>query len=253
MGRTPTPRIWPIAMISIVFPTLNEEKVIGRSLLALKSGVTIPCELIVSDGGSTDKTVDIARQWADRIVIHAGIGRQTIAAGRNSGASAATGEFLVFMDADSRIEDPDAFFAEALRQFETHPGLVALTAKVRVYPEDETLMDRVVFAILSFTVGILNNIFHRGESLGEFQMVRKDVFDGIGGFRTDLVTREDADMFLRLSRVGRTRLDPKLAVYHSGRRAHRLGWPKLLWDWAVNTIWVTLFDRAFAREWRVIR
>jgi glycosyltransferase involved in cell wall biosynthesis len=240
-------------MISIVFPTLNEEKVIGDSLEALESRMTIPHEIIVSDGGSTDKTVEIARQWADRVVIYSGMGRQTIAGGRNNGAAAARGEFLVFMDADSRIDDPDAFFAEALKQFEEHPKVVALTAKVRVYPEDETLMDRIVFGVLSFNVRVLNNLFHRGESVGEFQMMRKEIFDKLGGFRTHLITREDADMFLRLSRVGRTTLAPNLKVYHSGRRAHEIGWSRLLWDWAVNTIWVALFDKAFAKEWRVIR
>jgi glycosyltransferase involved in cell wall biosynthesis len=241
------------AIISVVFPTLNEEKVIGESLQALQSRMSVPHEIIVSDGGSTDRTVEIARQWADKVLTYCGSERQTIAAGRNDGAAAATGEFLVFMDADSRIENPDAFFAEALRQFEEHPEVVALTARVRVYPQDETLADRIIFDALSFNVGVMNNVFHVGESVGEFQMVRKEVFDRVGGFRTDLVTREDAELFLRLSRAGRTMLDPKLMVYHSGRRAHRIGWPKLLWDWAVNTVWFVLFKRAFVKEWRVIR
>jgi glycosyltransferase involved in cell wall biosynthesis len=240
-------------MISIVFPTLNEEKIIGESLRALASSMTLPHEIIVSDGGSTDKTAQIARQWADKVVAYRGPVRQTIAAGRNDGAALATGEFLVFMDADSRIEDPDSFFARALQQFEAHPELVALTARVRVYPEDETLTDRIVFDVLSCGLGVLNNVFRRGESVGEFQMMRKDTFDRHGGFRTDLVTREDAEMFYRLSRVGRTMLDPRLLVYHSGRRAHRIGWPRLLWTWTVNTVWFALFNHAFDREWRVIR
>jgi glycosyltransferase involved in cell wall biosynthesis len=240
-------------MISIVIPTLNEEKVIGKSLQALKSQLTIPHEIIVSDGRSNDRTIEIAGQWADRVVIYSGTGRQTIGCGRNDGAAAARGEFLVFMDADSRINDPDIFFSTALKQFQKHPKVVALTAKVRVYPEDETLMDRMVFGTLSFNIRVLNNFFHRGESVGEFQMMRKEIFDKLGGFRADLVTREDADMFLRLSQVGRTLLDPELMVYHSGRRAHEIGWPKLLWHWAVNTIWVALFDKAFASEWPVIR
>jgi glycosyltransferase involved in cell wall biosynthesis len=240
-------------MISIVIPTLNEEKVIGKSLQALKSDMTIPHEIIVSDGGSSDRTAEIAGQWDGRVIIYSGTGRQTIGCGRNDGAAAAKGEFLVFMDADSRINDPDAFFAEAMKQFEKHPEVVALTSRIRVYPEDETPIDRIVFGVLSFNVRMLNNLFHRGESVGEFQMMRKETFDKLGGFRTDLVTREDADMFLRLSQVGRTMLDPQLLVYHSGRRAHKIGWPKLLWDWAINTIWVTLFDKAFATEWKVIR
>jgi len=240
-------------MISIIFPTLNEEKYIGRSLETLKTRMTLPHELIVSDGGSTDGTIEIARRWADRVVVYSGAGRQTIAAGRNDGAAAAWGDFLVFMDADSRIDQPDVFFAEALKQFNAHSEVVALTAKVRVYPETETIPDRLVFGMLSLNIRILNNVFHRGESVGEFQMIRREIFDRLGGFRSDLVTREDADMFLRLSRVGRTRLNPKLTVYHSGRRAHKIGWLRLLRDWSVNTIWVALFDKAFTKEWRVVR
>jgi len=122
-----------------------------------------------------------------------------------------------------------------------------------VYPELETFADRVIFGILNFNLRVLNNFFHRGESTGEFQMIRRRAFDAVGGFRPDLVTREDADMFLRLSRMGRTRLDPQLTVFHSARRAHRIGWPRLLSLWAVNTIWVFLFDRAKTREWQVVR
>jgi hypothetical protein len=48
-------------------------------------------------------------------------------------------------------------------------------------------------------------------------------------------------------------LDPDLTVYHSGRRAHKIGWPKLLKSWITNTIWVLLFDKAKEEEWTVVR
>src|SRR5438874_2570272 len=52
------------SMISIIIPTLDEEKVIGRTLSLLKSQLTIPHEIIVSDGASKDKTVEIAKKLA---------------------------------------------------------------------------------------------------------------------------------------------------------------------------------------------
>ena len=49
------------------------------------------------------------------------------------------------MDADSRMENPDALFARAMADFEADPNLVALTARLKVYPELETFADRVIF------------------------------------------------------------------------------------------------------------
>ena len=56
-------------MISIIIPTLNEEGVIGKSISSLKSKLTLSNEIIVSDGKSSDKTTEIARQLADRVVV----------------------------------------------------------------------------------------------------------------------------------------------------------------------------------------
>ena len=240
-------------MISIVYPTLNEEPFIGISLSAMKSKLTLPHELIVSDGHSTDKTVEVARKYADIVVEYTGEKRQNISQGRNAGAKAAHGEFLVFMDADSHIVDPDAFFTRALSHFEKDPDLVGLAVRLKVWPEAETLADRIIFGVMMFNLRIMNNVLHVGESPGEFQMMRRSVFEKLGGFREDLITREDSDMFLRLSKAGRTYFDPDLTVFHSGRRAHKLGWPHLLRVWATNVVWVALFHRAKSKEWTVVR
>lgn len=241
-------------MISIIFPTLNEEAYIGDSIRAIQSKLTrFPYEIIVSDGKSTDRTVGIARDLGATVIEYAGTTRQNIAMGRNAGGRAAHGEFLVFMDADSRIDDPDAFFAKALERFAADPRLVGLTGRLRVYPGHETFGDRIVWPILAFNLRLMNNVFHKGESTGEFQMMRKSAFDRLGGFREDLVTREDADMFMRLSRIGRTLWEGSLTVYHSGRRAHKIGWPKLLRTWVINSIWVVLFNKAHAEEWTIVR
>jgi glycosyltransferase involved in cell wall biosynthesis len=66
-------------MLSIIIPTLNEEKIIKSTLSLLKSRLKIPHELIVSDGGSNDKTVSIAKEYADKVVVFSEKNRQTIA------------------------------------------------------------------------------------------------------------------------------------------------------------------------------
>lgn len=240
-------------MISIVIPTLNEESVIADVLGRIKKNFTLPHEIIVSDGKSKDRTAEIARQYADKVVVHDKPTRQNIAEGRNAGAAVATGEYLAFMDADCYILNPDEFFTKALKIFTDDPTVVAVTPKIKVLPEMETAADRFFFGLLNFNKWWMNNLIHRGESGGELQMMPRAVFEKLHGFREDLITREDADMFLRLSQAGRTRYDPSLVVYHTGRRAHKIGWTKLMWDWSLNTVWVMLFNKAHAKEWTAVR
>lgn len=241
-------------MLSIIIPTLNEEKIIKSTLSSLKAGLKIPHELIISDGGSKDRTIDIAKEYTDKIIVFSGQNRQTIAQGRNDGASIANGDFLVFFDADCSIPDSNQFFKLALSHFEKNKNLVSLTGYIRVLPEYETMSDRIIFGIMNSVARINNNIFHNGDaSGGEFQMVRRDAFHSIKGYREDLVTREDRDLFKRLSKIGRTMSDPNLTVFHTGRRAHIVGWPRMIGLFLVNTAYFHISGKVRSKEWKVIR
>ncbi|MGA7261436.1 MAG: glycosyltransferase, partial [Stellaceae bacterium] len=114
-------------MISIIIPTLNEAKIIEATLRTLAATLTLPHEVIVSDGGSSDRTAELAARYANTVVVYSGAGRQTIGEGRNDGAKAAAGDFLVFLDADCVIPEPDRFFARARAHFDKDSRLVGLT------------------------------------------------------------------------------------------------------------------------------
>ena len=87
-----------------------------------------------------------------------------------------------------------------------------------------TFGDKLVRGITNLGMRLKNNIvFNRGELLGEFQMIRREAFTRLGRLREDLVTIEDADRFSRLSKIGKTMIDPELMVLHSDRRAHQVG------------------------------
>jgi glycosyltransferase involved in cell wall biosynthesis len=239
-------------MISIIIPTYNEEKYIGETLLNLKNKLTLPHEIIVTDDKSKDKTVEIARKYAD-IVLSPEIKHRTISANRNEGASKAKGEFLVFMDACTRPDDPNAFFTMALKDFEANSKIVAVTGALKIKKENQTFGDKIVYPITNLVFHIKNNIFHTGEASGKFQMMKREAFQKVGGFREDLVTREDADMFNRLSKIGRTFYDSRLEVFNSGRRAHAIGWPKLLCIWMYESFHFAVYDKSKATEWKDIR
>ena len=240
-------------MISIIVPTRNEEKILDRTLSQLKNTLTIPYEIIVCDGNSTDGTVAIAQKYADKIVIQDKERPRTIGTGRNQGAEAASGEYIVFLDADCTIPNPDAFFNRAITYFEKHPKTVGLCAKIKVLKQYSTWMDKIVFACVNITYTFFNNILHIGASGGEFLMIKKTAFFKVGGFKEHLTAAEDINLFYTVSRIGRTHLLRSLVVFHTGRRAHTVGWPLLLWEWFTNTVSLIFRHKAASKEWTVIR
>src|SRR6266702_6002086 len=90
-------------MISFIVPAYNEELELLSTIASIRvaaSGVTQPYEIIVVDDASTDATAELAAQAGARVIP---INRRQIAASRNAGARAAQGEYLFFVDADTRI------------------------------------------------------------------------------------------------------------------------------------------------------
>lgn len=249
-------------MISIIIPTLNEEKILAVTLKKLRHDITsfVPTsahkdarfEIIISDGKSTDKTQEIAHMYADKVAVHSLPTRQTIAEGRNEGAQVAQGDILMFMDADCQLKDPNLFFNTVISSFQDNK-LAALAGWLKVLPENATFADRLISYIVSFVYMVLNNYFLIGSASGELQIMRTSLFKQLGGYNQKLVTGEDVDMFNRLAKLGKTRLDSTLLVYHTGRRAHKIGWPKLLFQWFMSTLWMAFTGKSLSKEWTVIR
>jgi len=239
-------------MISFIIPTKNEEKELAETLKWILS-YSGEKEIIVSDGRSRDRTVEIAREMGARVVEYTGKAKQTISAGRNGGAAVAKGEFYVFLDADVRIKDPDAFFRTAQDFFRKNPRLVALTVWLQVLPGLETFFDRIIFTCANIVHIIFNNICSIAAAPGEFQMVRAEAFKKTGGYNEKLAAGEDYDFFKRMGKLGDTRFNLHLKVYHTGRRAHVVGWPKLLFTWGMNAFSVWFLNKAVSEEWTEVR
>ncbi|MDH5441952.1 MAG: glycosyltransferase, partial [Candidatus Bathyarchaeota archaeon] len=81
---------------SVIIPTYMEGRYIKRTLSSL-AGIDNPLEIIVVDGGSQDGTIEIAKRFTDKVYQ---INERGISRAKNYGAEKASGNILVFLDAD---------------------------------------------------------------------------------------------------------------------------------------------------------
>jgi glycosyltransferase involved in cell wall biosynthesis len=110
----------PIPTISIVIPAYNAEPVLPRCLAALEAEKPAGTELIVVDNGSQDATVEVARSFGAKVLHVAPHG--LVGKARNCGWDAATGDVLVFLDADALVGP--GWGSGLLRAVEEYPGSV---------------------------------------------------------------------------------------------------------------------------------
>jgi glycosyltransferase involved in cell wall biosynthesis len=181
--------------ISIIVPAFNEEKFLGETLAQIKSaagalaGTAWETELIVCDNNSTDRTAEIARAAGAKVVFEP---VQQISRARNSGAAAATGDWLVFVDADSH---PSAgLFADMVEEIRSG-NCIAGGATIR--------WDQVSF--LAGRITPVWNIASRWRRLltGAFIFIETDVFRKLGGFTTEAFAGEELELSLRLKKLAK--------------------------------------------------
>lgn len=240
-------------MISIIIPTFNEEKLLPQILDQFPPALLerAAAEIIVSDGGSTDRTAEIALGRGASVVRHDGPHRQTIAEGRNRGAAIARGDLLVFINADIRISDPARFLSEA-RRLAAADNVAGITCVVHVFPEEETFADRLFHLWHNGYVRFLN-LIGEGMGRGECQILTSELFRRIGGYNPAMVAGEDYDLFRRVRKQGKVVMMPGVTVYESPRRFRKYGYLHILWGWTRNALAVIFRNKSSSEEWEAVR
>ena len=203
--------------ISIVVPAFNEEKLLGESLARMKSAADVfgrrgwEVELIVCDNNSTDCTAEIAR-GAGALVVFEPVNQ--IARARNRGAAAATGDWLIFVDADSH---PSAGLFDDVAGQISSGHCLAGGATVRLDDRHWLAQAVTVFwNLLSRTFRLLAGSFIFCETLW---------FRKIGGFSNELFAGEELELSQRLKKLARAN-GQKIVILHrhplttSARKIH---------------------------------
>jgi glycosyltransferase involved in cell wall biosynthesis len=211
---------------SIVVPAFNEERLLGRTLQSLQAVQPVfanagwEAETIVCDNNSTDRTSEIAEAAGAKVVFEP---YNQIARARNRGAEAASGDWLIFVDADSQ---PSAqLFAQVLEQIASGR---CLAGGVTVKLDAESLLPGLAIRLW--------NCISRSFKLlaGGFIFCETAAFREAGGFNLEFFAGEELDLSNRLKVLARKR-GKSLVILHqypmmtSARKFHLYSMRETLW------------------------
>lgn len=214
------------ADVSVIIPVLNEGDYLQRTIDQLFTTVPVGTELIVVDDGATDGGCDFLRN--ESIDVHLlgyeGI-RLGVSGARNRGASAATREVLIFLDAHVRLAPG---WIESLLNSALEPGVGAVGPGIAVIGRPECCGWGMRYRDASLSIEWLPAPKSHGASAvpmlaGACIAMRRDVFEEVGGFDTGLIRwgSEDAELSLRLWTAGYdTRIVPDVVIEHLFRERH---------------------------------
>jgi rSAM/selenodomain-associated transferase 2 len=209
--------------LSVVIPALDEEGTIGATLAAAGQGLQPSDEIVLVDGGSSDRTAEIGRASGVEVVAsERGRGRQM-----NAGAAGAHGDVLLFLHADTTL--PRGYREE----------LAALLADGSVgwgrfdldFDEGGPLL-RLIARLISGR----SRIF-RSATGDQAIFVRRSLFESVGGYREALLF-EDVDLARRLRAVAGMGIPPSRVVTSARRWRRRGVWPTTLRMWTLKSLYL---------------
>jgi len=199
-------------MLSIIIPALNEEKNLPRLFESIKKQNFGGYEIIVADAGSEDRTLEICKENNCRI-LKGGLP----AKGKNEGAKIANGDLLLFMDADTFLSQD--FFKNSLKEFKDR-NLGIASFKLIPYSGNKLSLFLLNY-FYNYPIVILEKILpHAANGI----LVKKELFEKIGGFEEDIKLAEDHYMARQAAKLERFGIIKSAQVFISDRRFKTDGW-----------------------------
>jgi glycosyltransferase involved in cell wall biosynthesis len=242
--------------ISFVIPAFNEERYIGRCLdgVLKEIGNRTDVEVIVVDNNSTDRTAEVVSQKYPKVKLIREM-RKGANSAREAGFKASTGELVAFPDGDTEL--PPGWLLTAEREFQKNPNLACLSGPFIYYDLPGGILALVrVFYYLAYATYFLNRFVLQRTSVvqGGNYVVRRSALEKIGGHDVNLTFYgDDADLALRLSKVGEVKFSFDFKIRTSGRRLAKEGAFTMGLRYGLNYFWIAFFRRPFTTKSREIR
>lgn len=213
--------------ISIVIPTLNEERYLKRLLDSLRPCQDCIQDITIVDGRSTDGTLEVVRTFAaanGRFKVKSLLSdKRNVGYQRNMGAAAAASPLLLFLDADVVVSS-NAALQTLVARF-TSGGYA--TASVRFAPVEKDWRGSLYFTVLYIFHKIMVHL--SPYALGACLITTRSTFSKVNGFDPSIAIDEDANYCLRASRCGRFGILP-VTILLSTRRFRQYGYFRMgLW------------------------
>ncbi len=199
---------------SIIIPAYNEAAYLPQCLKsAQRQTGGFKIEIIVADNNSTDQTAAIAEAMGARVVRES---RQGVGAARRAGVAAASGDYILNIDADTRL--PPNYLEEVFKRFQKCPALACLGGQFVYYdaPWWKNFLRPFVHHLLRLFALLASG--GRIGPMGNNMVFRKDFYDKTRGFNEALKFGEDIDLCRQLSELGKIKLDMGLKCFISVRR-----------------------------------
>lgn len=233
-------------LVSIIVPTLNEEKYIGNLLKSIKAQTYGAIEIVVVDSNSQDATRKIAKKFGARVI---NIKKRGIGLARAIGAEKSKGKYLFFTDADAIF--PKDIVKNYVEYFEAHKDCVGATGPLESY-DYKSLPYRLFYRI--GVNWLIKTAIKRGlaAAYGSNLFVRRDAYFAVGGVNKALNTSEDLDLAKRISKVGSFCFIDVCKMQVSARRIKRYGILRYSLFAALNALYFYIFGKS-AKKYPVIR
>ena len=181
--------------VSIIIPCYNTERWVGEAIQSAMAQRREIAEIIVVDDGSSDKSLDVIKSFPHVVVVTQKNGGPSVA--RNTGLSRATGDYVVLLDADDRLQ-PDAV-ANHLTAFGNAPDASLVYGSIDLIDENGSKIGENLQPPARFD---WRDVLYGKTPSSSQAMYRHDILRKIGGFDPSLRIGEDFPLYLRLGKSG---------------------------------------------------
>ena len=223
--------------ISVVIPTLNEERYVSKCLESLKKqSFDGDFEIIVVDGGSSDLTVDLARSTADKIIVYRS---RPVGDARNFGAKLAESGIVAFIDADTVASRN---WLSCIKESLSRQGIVGVTGPT--LPYEGSGLDVLAYKVATGWLQRFSMLFGLPHVAGFNCAYRREPFLSCGGFEEGRTLSEDLALSLKMRHEGQLVFNKKMVAYTSIRRVRSYGYVRLAMFYLLNDAIFALTGRS---------
>ncbi len=173
-----------LPLVSAIITSKNEGKNIGNCMFSIKRQTYSNIEVILVDNGSIDKTKEIARKYTNKIYSKG----PERSAQRNFGVKKASGEYILYLDADMILESN--LISECVKQIQE-------TSSDALYIPEVVMGDSLFLTVRRF-----ERSFYDATAIDCVRFIEKNAFIKVGGFDLDLTGPEDFDLDKKLKQAG---------------------------------------------------